>query len=432
MATRAFTLPYGKREVSFEIPEESLLYLLEGNNLPAPENLQAAYLAALDNPIDTPPLKEIVLPADRVAIVVSDITRVWQRNAETLPVLIGYLNRLGVEDDRITVIIGVGGHRQNTPEECMEICSEEVYRRVKVINHDAWDRENMVYIGKTSRNTEVRINRIVAEADRVIITGGVIYHYMAGFGGGRKSILPGVADIGTIQQNHLLGLTDMMGGGSNPDAASAMTIGNRLHEDMMEIAALAKPDFLINVVPNLDGDIAGIFTGHWATAWLKACDMVREIYGVEIAARADIVIASAGGYPKDINLYQSQKTIDNACYAMKPGGVAIIVAECPLIGDPPEFFDWFQYQDIPSLEEAARKNFLISGWLAIKQMEYEQMGSILLLTEERNASLARKAHVEPVTTMAEALRLAYSRCKTDRPTITVMPRGANTFPILKE
>lgn len=432
MTKEKFTLRYGKGHVSFEIDKESLLYELKGNDVPPIENLGEAYRAILDRPIDSPPLKELVKPQDRVAILVSDITRLWQKNSETLPVLLDYLNEAGVPDEQVTIIIAVGAHRPNTPEEFVEICSKEVCRRVRVVNHDAWDSENMVYVGETPLGTRVSINRIVAEADRVIVTGGVIYHYMAGFGGGRKSILPGVAALETIQQNHLLGLTDTVGGGSNPASASAMTDNNPLHEDMMEIAAMVNPDFLINVVPNLEGDIAGIFTGHWAGAWHTACEMVKSVYGVEIEEKADIVIASAGGYPKDINLYQSQKTIDNACYAMKAGGVSIIIAECPLIEDPPEFFEWFRFKDIASLEKAARKNFLISGWLAIKQMEYSQMGTMLLLTEERNKELAKKAHVHPVTTMEEALSLAMAKCGTDRPQITVMPKGANTFPILKE
>jgi nickel-dependent lactate racemase len=158
--------------------------------------------------------------------------------------------------------------------------------------------------------------------------------------------------------------------------------------------------------------------------------MAERVFGVPIEAKADIVIASAGGYPKDINLYQSQKTIDNAVYAMRPGGVAVILAQCPLISDPPEFFDWFRYPDIPALEAAARDNFLISGWLAIRQMEYKQQGTIILLTEEKNVDLARRAHVEPVATMDAALERAYRKCGTPTPRITVMPQGANTFPVV--
>ena len=432
MTHKKFALKYGKKEVSFDIPEKALLYELTGWNRPACDDLCKDYRYALDHPIDAPALKEILNPADKLVIIVSDITRAWQRNDLTLPILLDYLNQAGLADSQVSIIIGVGAHRQNSEEEFAELCSQEVYKRVRIFNHDAFDTKNMVDLGKTSRGTPVAVNRLVAEADRVILTGGVIYHYMAGFGGGRKSIVPGVSSLKTIQQNHLLCLTDRVGNGTNPSTASGITSGNPMHEDMMEIAAFIKPDFLVNVVPNMDGDITGIFTGNWVSAWQQACQMAARIFGVPIEAQADIVIASAGGYPKDINLYQSQKTIDNAVYAMRPGGVAIILAQCPHICDPPEFFEWFRYPDIPSLETAARDNFLISGWLAIRQMEYKNQGTIILLTENDNMELARKAHVEPVSTISAALKLAYQKCGTPTPQITVMPQGANTFPIVGE
>ena len=426
---RYFSFNYGKTRLDFEIPEKQLLVEIKGCNQPAIEDVAGSYRHALDHPIDAPPLKELIRLEHKIAIIVSDITRAWQRNSITLPVIMDYLGEAGVPDDQVTIVIGVGAHRQNTEAEFIELCSEEVCHRVRVVNHDCW-QDDMVDLGKTSRGIEVAVNPIIAEADRVIMTGGVIYHYMAGFGGGRKSILPGVAAIKTIQQNHLLALTDTVGGGSNPQCASGITRGNPLHEDMMEIAAFVNPDFIINVVPNLDGQIAGIFAGNWVSAWMEACEMVKAIYGVHIAAQADIVIATAGGYPKDINLYQSQKTIDNASYAMKPGGVSIILAECPLMQDPPEFFDWFQYPDLFTMEKAARANFLISGWLAVKQLEYKDKGTIILVTRPENFEYARKAHVEPVADMQAALELAYRRCGTATPTVTVMPQGANTFPIL--
>ena len=428
MENKQFELKYGKATVAFSLPEKSLLCELTGVNHAAVADLKASYLRCLDNPIDSAPLREKLKPNDKVVIAVSDITRAWQRNDETLPILLDYLNKAGISDEQVTIIIAVGGHRENTEEEFATLCSSEVCHRVRVVNHDA-KAKDVVYLGKTSRGTEVGINRIAMEADKIILTGGVIYHYMAGFGGGRKSVLPGIAAMKTISQNHLHGLNDTVGKGSNPQCATGVTKGNPIHEDMMEIADLIKPDFLINVVPNLDGKIAGIFAGNWVSAWLDACKMVVDMYGVPIAEQADIVIASAGGYPKDINLYQSQKTIDNASYAMKPGGVSIILAECPLIGDPPEFFDWFDYQDLPSLEKAARKNFLITGWLAVKQMEYKQLGTIILVTPTNNFDLARKAHVEPVASMEEALELACSKCGAEDPKFIVMPQGANTFPI---
>ena len=427
-----FKLKLGKGTAAFSIPKQHLLYELVGINRAPPEDLAAAYRYALANPIDSPPLSEVVKPGETVAITVSDITRSWQRNDLTLPILIDSLNEAGIADKDITVIIAVGAHRQNTAEEFAELCTPEVCQRVSVINHNAWDTNNMIYHGKTSRGTEVSFNRIAAEADRVILTGGVIYHYMVGYGGGRKSILPGVASLKTIQQSHIWAMEKTVGNGSNPLAANMKTDGNPAHEDMMEAAALLKPDFIVNVVPNLDGDITGIFAGNWISAWQQATRLVDEIFGVTIQEQADIVIASAGGYPKDINLYQSQKTIDNAVYAMKPGGVTILLAECPDIKEPAEFFDWFKYPDFLEMEKAVRANYLISGWVAVRQSEYANQGCIIMVTRKENIELAMQAGVHGVATMDEALAMAYVKCGNKSPKITVMPQGANTFPILEK
>jgi nickel-dependent lactate racemase len=426
-----FSLKIGKGTTKFSIPEEQLLYRLVGRNRQPPGDLAAAYRHALDNPIDSPPLREIVKPGETVAITVSDITRAWQRNHLTLPLLIDYLNEAGIRDQDITVIIAVGAHRQNSEAECVELCTREVYDRVTVLNHNAWDSDNMVPFGKTSRGTEVAVNRVVADADRVILTGGVIYHYMVGYGGGRKSVMPGVASLKTIQQSHMWAMEKNLGGGSNPLAANMKTRGNPAHEDMMEAAAFVQPDFLVNVVPNLDGDITGIFTGNWVSAWLEATRMVDDIFGVKITEQADIVIASAGGYPKDINLYQSQKTIDNGVYAMKPGGVIILLAECPDIQEPSEFFDWFDYPTPLAMEKAVRDDFLISGWVAVRQLEYGSQGTIIMVTSKDNIEVAKKAGVLGVATIEEALQIAYEKCGNSMPKITVMPQGANTFPILE-
>ncbi len=432
MKERRFELNIGKGTEKFSIPEEQLLYELLGENQAPPEDLSIAYRYALANPIDSPPLAEIINPGETVAIAVSDITRVWQHNELTLPILIDTLNKAGIADKDITVIIAVGAHRQNTPEEMAELCGKEIYERVRVVNHNAWDTDNMVYYGKTGRGTEVSFNRIVAEADRVILTGGVIYHYMVGYGGGRKSIMPGVSSLKTIQQNHMWAMGKNLGDGSNPLAANMKTRGNPAHEDMMDVAAFLKADFLINVVPNLDGDITGIFAGNWISAWQDATKLVDKIFGVAIQEQADIVIASAGGYPKDINLYQSQKTIDNAVYAMKPGGITIVLADCPDIKEPSEFFDWFNHPTAFEMERAVRENFLISGWVAVRQLEYANLGHIILVTREKNIEIAKNAGVQGVATMEEALAIAYEKCGTRSPTFTIMPQGANTFPILKK
>jgi nickel-dependent lactate racemase len=427
--TREIRLRYGQGEVAFSLLEEQIYFEVVGKEHPAVADIPRAIKSALERPIDSPPLRELLRPADKVAITVSDITRSWQRMDLVLPTLFDTISRAGIPDENISILVVVGGHRQNTEDEMEQLCGREVCRRVNVVNHNARDPENMVYLGKTSRGTEVAINRVVAEADRIILTGGIIYHYMVGYGGGRKSVIPGFSSIRTIQQNHLWAMGRDPGSGSNPNAVSGKTRGNECHEDMMEIAGFVQPDFIVNVVPNAEGEYAGIFAGNWVSAWQEGTKLVDELYSVEIPGLADIVIASAGGTPKDINLYQTGKTMDNASYAVKTGGVVIIVSDCPDILEPPEFPQWFQYPSNLEMERALRADFTIPGWVAWKEVECGQIASFIMVTRPGNAELVRKAGMLPVVTMEEALEAAYRLCRAEQPKITLMPQGANTLPV---
>jgi lactate racemase len=431
LGKKEFHLKYGRGEVRFSLPEEQIYLEIVGKDYPAVRDIPAAIRSALERPVDSPPLKELLRPTDKVVISVSDITRSWQRMDLVLPTLFDTISRTGVPEDQVTVLIVVGGHRLNSESEMEQLCGKEVCRRVKVVNHDARDLENMVYIGKTSRGTEVAINRIAAEADRIILTGGIIYHYMVGYGGGRKSVIPGFSSINTIRQNHLWAMGRALGSGSNPNAVSGKTRGNECHEDMMEIAGLVQPDFIVNVVPNAEGDFAGMFAGNWVSAWQAGTKLVDEIYGVAIPGLADIVIASAGGFPKDINLYQTGKTMDNASYAVKQGGAVIIISECLDILEPPEFPQWFQYPSRLETEKALRDDFSIPGWVAWKELECGDRATFIMVTLPQNADMVRSANMVPAGTMEEALALAYKACQTKEPRITIMPQGANTLPVLR-
>ncbi len=432
MEIKKFHLKYGKGEVEFEIPASRFYYEVLGREYPAIADVSQAVRDALNHPIDAPPLKEILKPSDRVVISVSDITRIWQRMDLVLPQLIATVNAAGVPDENITIIVAVGGHRHNTPEEICQICGRDLAERIKVVNHDAYDSENMVYLGKTSRGTEVAVNRIAAEADRLILTGGIIYHYMVGYGGGRKSVLPGIASIKTIQQNHLWALGPTLGSGANPNSQSGKTRGSECHEDMMEITAFVQPDFILNVVPNPQGEFAGVFAGNWVSAWQEGTKLVDHIYAVPTPGRADIVIASAGGFPKDINLYQTGKTFDNAYWAVKEGGAVIIVSECPDILEPLEFSQWFEYSSLLEIERALRDNFTIPGWVAWKALECTERAACIMMTRPENADFLKKANIMATASMDEALAMAYRLCGKKEPTITVMPQCANTLPILSQ
>jgi nickel-dependent lactate racemase len=430
MAMKSISLPYGKGQVSFAIPRKHFFCEVWGNEYPGLGDLEQEYRHALEHPFDSPPLSEVVKPGQTVVILVADITRSWQRNADTLPFLLQALNELGVPDHKITIIIAVGGHRQNTEFEFVEICGKEACHRLRVANHDAWDENNMTYLGRTSRGTEVSVNKIAMEADTLIMTGGVVYHFMVGYGGGRKMILPGISSIKTIRQSHLWSLGPRLGDGSNPRSVSGITRGNPAHDDMMDVCSFVKPDFVVNMVPNMAGEIAGIFAGNWVSAWLEATRLVDEIFSAEIEEQADIVIGSAGGYPRDINLYQTSKLLANCFEACTDSGVSILLSECQDITEPMEFFQWFDYLNILEMERALRAEFTIAGWVAFKTMEYCRK-KMILLTKKENAPFVEKTKLIPAYTIDEALKKAYDLCGKKDPKVMIMPQGATVLPRLK-
>ncbi|WP_425058225.1 Lactate racemase [Sporomusa carbonis] len=431
MAEKIYEFGFGDAVIKLALPEEKVIYEIEGRSVPAITDINEAVKAALRNPIDSPPLTEVVKPGDKVVIVVSDITRAWGKFDQFLPTLLDEINAAGVPDSDIDIVISLGSHRPHTQHEDKVVCGESVCHRVKIHQHDANDPEKLVYTGTTSRGVKCYLNKTVAQADKVILTGGIVYHLMVGFGGGRKSIIPGVSGYTTIQDNHCFTLHPEVGKGLNPECASGKLVGNPAHEDMLEATAFAKPAFLLNAVFTPEGKFAKFFAGHWLKAWEIGTKAVEEIYGIPIDAQADLVIASAGGFPKDINLYQGSKSIDNAYMAVKTGGVVICFLECRDIYEPPEFSDWFKYENMLELELALRKAFTVPGFIALKLSDIARKVSLIIVTKPENAEFIKNAGMIPATTAEEAMAIAKEKLGREDYTITVMGHAANTVPLLK-
>lgn len=431
MSEKKISFGFGNGAMDITLPEAQIIHEIEGKPVAALENVPAAVKAALRNPIGTPPLKEIVAKGETVAIIVSDITRAWIKANQFLPTLLDELNEAGIPDQDIYIVVALGDHRPQTEEENIIVCGASVCHRVRIYQHNARDKNNLVYNGKTSRGVEAWTNKRVMDADRIIITGGIVYHLMAGFGAGRKAVMPGVSGYETIQANHRFCLHPELGRGLNPRCMSGRTDGNDMHEDQMEITAMVDPDFLLNVVFTPDGKFAGIFAGHWQKAWETGCHMVEDIYGIPIREKADLVVASAGGYPKDINLYQGTKALDNAYMATKPGGVAICFLECRDICEPTEFSDWFKYPDPLSFEKALRASFTVPGFVAFKCISIAAEISMIIVTKPENAEFVRMTGMIPASSAEEALKIAREKIGRSDFTITVMSHAANTVPLLK-
>lgn len=429
---KEYVLGFGDKEFAITLPEEQVIHVIEGKAYPAIADVPAAIKAVLKNPIDAPPLPEYVQPGDTVAIIASDITRQWIQYPAFLPTLLNELNAAGVPDSQIKLVVSLGSHRQHTDQENVAVYGQETVNRIELVQSYAPNSEDFVYVGKTSRGVETYINKHIVNADKVIMTGGIVYHPMAGFGGGRKAILPGVSGYATIQGNHSFCLHEVVGQGINPNCMAGKLDGNEMHEDMIEMVPMLKSPFLLNAVFTPEGKFARFVAGHWHNAWLEGCKTVEEIFGVPIKAKADLVIASAGGFPKDINLYQGTKTTDNAFMAVKDDGVIIALLECRDIKEPPDFSGWFEYESLYDREIALRKAFTVPGFIALKTGLAAKKIPHIIVTLPENKEFIEKAGLIAATTLDEAMAIAEQKLGHKDYTVTLMPHGANTVPLLQE
>lgn len=425
-----FALGFGNGTLHVALPQAQVLNVVEGRSVAPLADVAAAVRQAVRQPIGTPPLGQVVHAGDKVAVVASDVTRSWIHFEQLLPPLLDELNAAGVPDEDITLVVALGAHRLHTDKDNLAVYGQEVVNRVKIIQSQAQRSADFSYVGTTTRGVKVYLNKHVLAADKVILTGGIVYHLMAGFGGGRKSVLPGIAGYDTIQGNHSFCLHAEVGKGISAACVSGKLVGNDMHDDMMEMAAMLKPAFLLNAVFTPEGQFARVVAGHWEQAWQDGCRTVEQIYGVPINGQTDVVIASAGGYPKDINLYQGSKTVDNAFMAVKSGGVNIVALECREIAEPPDFSGWFDYEDLRERELALRRGFTVPGFIALKFGYMFRQATHILVTLPQNRAFVEKAGMLFAASVDEALVMAAQRLGRRDYTITVMPHAANTVPLL--
>ncbi len=414
-------LPYGKSDVCVRIPARNLLGSIEPKQVPAADDATAEVERALNAPIGTKRLSEIAQPEHKIAIVVDDFTRSTPSQAMLLPVL-AELNAAGVKDENVTIIFGCGTHRAVTPEEAKRILGTEVLNRVKTVSHDC-NAQNLVFVGKTKHGTTVRVNRVFAEADVKLLLGDVNLHYYAGYGGGRKSVMPAISCKETISHNHAMLL--------HANARTGVLEGNPIHEDMTEAARLAKVDFILNVVTNSKGEIVKAFAGDLEQAFLEATKLVDEMYRVSVDRRADIVVVSPGGYPADINLYQAYKALDNALEVVKRGGTIIMVAECPEGHGNQVFYDWMmRLGELKKVEREVKRHFELGGHKAYYLLKALKNHKLILVSSlpdyYANDVFKLKTARAVNDALRETLKNAGSQTK-----VWAMPQGNFTLPEVK-
>src|ERR1044072_8582109 len=322
---------------------------------------------------------EIVSSDDSVLIVVSDATRATA-SAQVVNLLVRRLVQAGVSPARMAIIFATGIHRPVTEKQKVELLTPFIVQRLRVIQHDAYDQRGLSTLGTTESGVTVEVNSALREFSRVILTGGITFHYFAGFTGGRQSIFSGLALAKTIKATHWLAL-DFERGGRKAGVGTGLLDGNAVHEECERVAALVAPAFGINTIVNEDTRAVKIFCGDWRLAHRAGCEYYLDQYSMTIPAKRDIVIASCGGFPHDINMIQAHKALDMAALACNEGGTIILLAECSDGLGRPDFLKWFDESDSRALEARLVNGYEVNGQTAWALLTKAERYRVCLISE---------------------------------------------------
>ena len=378
---------------------------------------------ALDSPVGSGRLEDSVFPGESVAVLVPDVTRIWSRTWDYLPAVLERLRKAGIEDEDVRIINACGTHRRNRPEELELMLGREAYGKYRLSQNDP--DGPMEYMGTTSLGTPVLLNAEAMACDRLVMLGGVVHHAMAGYGGGRKMVLPGISSRQTVKANHVWVL-DPAKPGIRPGVGSALTKDNPLHHDMVEAASFARPTFIVNAATDAEGDFAVFYAGDWQKAWEQGCGKVDDMYCVDMAGRADFVLASCGGFPRDISVYQASKAFYNAWMAAKPGAKLVLFMEARDGGGGEEFFSWFRYPTIEEFHRALLADFTIAGYMAFLVYYIATVTDVTVVTGMEEA-LLDQMHVKFIRPDEAASKIPGMVSPGDD--VLYMPEAAITLPV---
>lgn len=417
------TLLYGNDGLELNLPDNA--FLVEPKNLPGLDDDKEAVMDALKNPIGTGPLKEMVKSTDTVAIVISDITRPTP-NHKLVPWLIEELNH--VPHENFVIINGTGTHRDQTQEEFVQMLGEWVVNNIRIINNRCHDKETLVNLGESKFGCDVYLNKDYVEADFRIVTGFIEPHFFAGFSGGPKGIMPGIAGIETIMTFHN---ARMIG---DPRATWGNMEDNPVQDMTREINRLCKPDFMLNVTLNREKEITAVFAGELYEAHDRGCAFAKEHAMIRCDERFDVVVTSNSGYPLDQNLYQAVKGMSAAHKIVKEGGAIIIASECSdglpshgnyskifeMASSPQELLDMINNPEFKMFDQwQVQKQAVIQVWADVyvysKLTEDQVNGAMLKSTQDIEQTL-------------EELKSRFG----ENMSVAVMPLGPLTIPYVEE
>ena len=412
---QSYFLPFGAGQLSVELNHRRVC-LLAPAKLPPLQSPYSAIMATLNNPHGSKPLSQLLSDHSRIAIIVNDHTRPTPTRLLLSPIL-DLLSQVGIPDHSISIVFALGAHEPLAPDQMASIVGLTAYSRFTCENSGA---RGFVQMGQTLRGTPVEIDRSVVEADFVIATGEVELHFFAGYSGGAKAIVPGVSSFRAITANHSLL--------KNPNATSGEIDENPVRLDLEEAADLVPHLFCLNIVLDEHQQIVACVSGDHRLAHRVAVSIVDQMYKRPLTEAAAVVIASGGGWPRDINLYQAQKALEHACKAVKPGGTIILLAACSNGLGNPAMERWFQ--EVRSPEECIHRltcNFELGGYSAAGFARLSRHAHIFLYSELA-PNQAKLAFMQSIRNLQETIEKALSAHPNEL--VVVMPFASATLPIL--
>ena len=414
--------PYGREKLNLELPADRLNGTLFSSAHEYETNKSEIEIVkeAMANPIETSKLKELAKDKEKIVIISSDHTRPVPSHI-TMPILLDEIESVNSEAE-ITILVATGFHRASTKEELRDKYGNRIVDEINIEMHDSRDESQMVNLGKLPSGGDMILNKTAVNADLLLAEGFIEPHFFAGFSGGRKSVLPGVASKTTVLANHCSEFID------HPRARTGMLEGNPMHEDMLYAAKKAGLAFILNVVINEDKKVINAFAGHREKAHLKGTEFVSELAGVK-SKPANIVITTNGGYPLDQNIYQSVKGMTAAEATCKEGGVIIIAAECSDGHGGQEFYKTFKEAKkveniMEDILDRGRKETIPDQWesqiLARILLKFE-----VIMVTDAPQEMVEDMHMHWASDLESALFLAESLLDNEEASITAIPDGVS-------
>lgn len=409
---------FGNGVQTATVAEKNVMGVLCANEVTPPESEEAEILRALKNPIGSKTVGEMIKPGKKIAIITSDITRPMP-TYKVMPILLDELYAAGVNAEDITLVFALGSHRKHTPEEMKKLAGDRAWNEIKCVDSDPKD---CIHMGTTSAGTPVDITRVVAEADYRICLGNIEFHYFAGYSGGAKAIMPGVSTRDAIQANHSMMV--------RPEACAGNIKNNPIRNDIEEAGKICGIDFIVNVILSEHKKILKAVAGHPVEAHREGCQFLDTLYLKELEKPADIVLVSQGGAPKDLNLYQTQKALDNARHAVRDGGIIILIGSCKEGLGERVFEEWMTQSPSPeAMIERIGHDFQLGGHKAAAIAMTLQKADIYLVSDMEPA-FVESLFLTPMADVQSALNAAFEKLGNDA-TVLAMPYGGSTLPRIK-